>query len=389
MAGRFDICNFRPLAGPASKIKMRKRQVHPAHSFTDRKIDFPLLISVILLTIFGLIMVYDSSVVQAFADYGDKYFYIKQQVIWVVLGFISLGLFSIIDYRFLKKIALPFFLVSVVLLISASLPGLGVAGGGAHRWLKIGPLTIQPAEIIKLSSIIYFATLFEKGKGLWTFLGSLFGISIIVGLLQKDLGSTIVYFLTSVITFILAGAPLFYFYVSIPVMALGFVGFVSTSEYRRQRIAAFLDPFSDPKGYSYQISQVLIALGSGNWFGLGLGQSRQKFEYIPEVTTDSIFAIVGEEFGFIGALVLIGLLSFLIYRSFTIAHGARDDFGKFLGYGLTLWLGIQAALNLAAMVSLVPLTGVPLPFISYGGSALLANLVAIGILLNISRTAKV
>jgi cell division protein FtsW len=359
------------------------------HYEPKRKVDYGLLVSVILLTLFGLVMVYDSSVVQAFQDFGDKYYYIKQQLIWVVLGLGGLGFFSILDYHFLKKIALPFFIGAVLLLIFASLPGLGVAGGGAHRWLRVGPATIQPAEIIKLASIIYFATLFEKGKGLLTFLGSLFLITFIIGFLQKDLGSTVVFFATSVITFIMAGAPLFYFVVSIPVAVLGAVGFIATSEYRRQRIAAFFNPFADPKGYSYHISQVLIALGSGNWFGVGLGQSRQKFQYIPEVTTDSIFAIVGEEFGFFGAVILIGLISFLIYRCFKIADRATDDFGRFLGYGLTLWLGIQAALNLAAMVSLVPLTGVPLPFISYGGSALLANLVAIGILLNISRTAKV
>jgi cell division protein FtsW len=173
------------------------------------------------------------------------------------------------------------------------------------------------------------------------------------------------------------------------VSLLGFLLITFTSDYRKQRILAFLDPFSDPQGYSYHISQVLIALGSGGLTGLGLGQSRQKFEYIPEVTTDSIFAIVGEELGFVGCLVLIGLLSYLIYRGFKISESASDPYGKILAFGLTAWLGIQALINLAAMVSLIPLTGVPLPFISYGGSALLANLVAVGILLNISKRAKI
>lgn len=342
-----------------------------------------------MLTIFGLIMVYDSSVVQAFQDFGDKYYYIKQQLIWVVLGLAAMGFFSVLDYHFLKKIAFPFFLFSLMLLIFASIPGLGEAGGGAHRWLRLGPMTIQPAEIIKLSSIMYFATLFEERKGMFRFVVGLVMVSFIIGFLQKDLGSTIVYFLTSVTTFLLAGAPMGLFVLSFPAVVLGGVGIILSSTYRVERVKAFFDPFADPQGYTYHIAQVLIALGSGNWFGLGLGQSRQKFEFIPEVSTDSIFAIVGEEFGFFGSVALIAMISYLVYRGFEISRSAADDFGRFLGFGLTLWLGIQAALNLAAMVALVPLTGVPLPFISYGGSALLANLVAVGILLNISKTSRV
>ncbi len=352
------------------------------------KADLSLLITVLVLTLFGLIMVYDVSIVQAYQDFGDKYFYIKQQLIWVSLGLFCLFFFSHFNYLNLRKLAVPLFMISLVLLLAVFVPGLGIAAGGAHRWLKIGPLTLQPAEIIKLTSIIFFASLFEKKSGTTGFLIVLSIVTFILGILQKDLGSTIVFFLTSSLIFLLSGAPLNYFILALPVTLIGFVGFVLPSPYRRQRILAFLDPQSDPTGYSYHISQVLIALGSGGWTGLGIGQSLQKFEYIPEVTTDSIFAILGEEFGFLGGLFLILLISFLIYRGFTIAHNAHDRFGQLLGYGLTLWLGIQAALNLAAMVALVPLTGVPLPFISYGGSALLANLVAVGILLNISRTSK-
>ncbi len=263
------------------------------------EIDYRLFIAVIALTIFGLIMVYDSSVVQAFKDFGDKYYYIKQQLIWVLLGFICLGFFSFFDYHNLRKWALPIFIISLLLLVAVFIPGFGVAAGGAHRWLKLGPFTIQPAEIIKLSSIIYFASLFEKRKSMGVFITASVAITFILGALQKDLGSTIVFFLTSILMFIIADAPLMLFFVSLPFIGAAFLGFVLTSTYRKQRVLAFLDPFSDPKGYSYHISQVLIALGSGGWTGLGLGQSRQKFEYIPEVTTDSIFAIVGEEFGFV------------------------------------------------------------------------------------------
>ncbi len=365
-------------------------------STSNGPVDISMLVAVILLVIFGLIMVYDSSVVQAFKDFGDKYLYIKQQLIWVFLGLGAMWFFSKLDYSFLRQIALPFFVVSVILLLAVLIPGLGVNVGGAHRWLKIGPATIQPTEIIKLASIIFFAALFDSGKSLWgknsklgPFALSVGLISFVIGILQKDLGSTIVFFLTSLSIYVVAGAPLNYLMGLIPFSLLGFIIFALTSDYRKHRILAFLDPFSDPQGYSYHISQVLIALGSGGLFGLGLGQSRQKYEYIPEVTTDSIFAIVGEEFGFIGGVVLISLISYLVLRGFKIAQGTTDPFGKLLAAGLTIWLGIQAVVNLAAMVSLIPLTGVPLPFISYGGSALLVNLVAVGILLNISKSAKI
>ncbi len=348
-------------------------------------IDRPILLTTISLVLIGLVLVYDASVVQAFKDYGDKYFYIKQQLIWVVLGFVSLFFFSLFNYSNFKNLALPLFIVGFLFLIAVFIPGLGVAAGGAHRWLKLGIFSIQPAEIVKLSGIIFFAALFERKQNLLPFVLSVTLISFIVGVLQKDLGSTIVFFLTSVAMYVFSGATLKYFYILMPVSVLGFIAFVATSTYRRQRIMAFLDPFADPQGYSYHIGQVLIALGTGGLFGLGLGQSRQKFEYIPEVTTDSIFAIVGEEFGFIGGLVVIGLISYLVYRGFKIAEACEDRFGKLLAFGLTAWLGIQAVINLGAMVSLIPLTGVPLPFISYGGSALLTNLVAIGILLNISK----
>ncbi len=352
---------------------------------TKSKMDFSLLISTIALVGCGLVLVYDASVVQAFKDYGDKYFYIKQQMLWVVLGFGALGFFSFFNYHYLKSLALPFLVISFLLLIAVFIPGLGVSAGGAHRWLRLGAFSIQPAEIIKLASIIFFASLFEKKIVLGPFIVVVGLVSLVIGVFQRDLGSTIVYVGTAVSIFIYAGANLRYFWYMLPVGLIAFLGFVFSSTYRKHRILAFIDPFSDPQGYSYHISQVLIALGSGGIFGLGIGQSRQKYEYIPEVTTDSIFAIVGEEFGFVGCIILISLISYLVYRGFKITENASDDFGRLLAFGLTIWLGLQAVINLGAMVSLIPLTGVPLPFISYGGSALLVNLIAIGILLNISK----
>lgn len=351
-------------------------------------IDFVLLGIVSILTLFGLLMVYDASVVYAFQNFSDKYFYIKQQALWVIIGCVVVAVAYHLDIRFLQKIAAPLLLMSILLLLLVFIPGLGVSAGGAHRWLRIFGLTIQPTEIIKLSAVIYFSNIFEKNIKSIPFFATVAVTCVIIGLFQRDLGSTIVFMITAFGMYFVAGAPLVYFLTTIPIAAVTVVVFTLTSSYRRKRVLAFLDPFSDPQGYSYHILQVLIALGSGGLFGVGIGQSRQKFAYIPEVTTDSIFAIIGEEFGFLGGVILILLFLMLVLRGFKIAKNAPDNYTKLLASGIIIWLGTQTTTNLAAMVSLVPLTGVPLPFISYGGSALLVNLVAIGILLNISKSAK-
>lgn len=347
--------------------------------------DLYLFLITVILVIFGLLMVYDASAVAGLKDAKDSLFYIKQQLIWAVLGISSMIFFAGFNYTKFRSMALPLFLCSFVLLLSVFIPGLGVSGGGAHRWLKFGGITIQPAEIIKLTGVIFLAALFERRVKLSPFLIIVTAVSLVTAVLQKDLGSTIVFAATSAAVYFAAGAPLWHFALSIPAAALAFFFLIFTSFYRSRRILAFLDPFSDPQGFTYHISQVLIALGSGGLLGLGLGHSRQKFSYIPEVSTDSIFGIIGEELGFLGSTFLIILFVFLLLRGFKIAQNSQDNFGKILALGLTSWLGIQITANLSSMTSLLPLTGVPLPFISYGGSALVANLTAIGILLNISR----
>lgn len=348
-------------------------------------LDLPLIIIVAILLIFGLIMVYDASVIQAIRDFKDGYYYIRQQLIWVVIGIFMLTFFSRFNYVFFKKLALPLLIFSFLLLISVFIPGLGASGGGAHRWLKLGPLTLQPAEIIKLTGVIFLASIFEKKAKLLPFLILVGLVSLITAILQKDLGSTIVFVATSAFVYFVAGGVIWHFLLSLPFAVGGLLILIFTSSYRSKRVLAFLDPFSDPQGFTYHISQVLIALGSGGFFGLGLGHSRQKFEYIPEVTTDSIFGIIGEELGFMGVFFLIILFGLLIYRGIKIAENCEDNFGRILALGLICWLGIQIVVNLSSMSALLPLTGVPLPFISYGGSALVANLTAIGILLNISK----
>lgn len=346
--------------------------------------DLGLLLCVCILVVFGLMIVYDVSAIQAYRDFGDSYYYIRQQLIWALLGLGCAFFLANFPYTNLKKFTVFGFILSLILLISVFIPGLGSSAGGAHRWLSLGFFTVQPAEIVKLTSVLFFATVFEKKVSLKLLLLVMIVVAFIMGFLQKDLGSTIVFTLASILIYLVAGGSLWQIIISLPVFVIGFAVLVVTSEYRRKRVLAFLDPFSDPQGFTYHISQVLVALGSGGILGLGLGQSRQKF-YIPEVTTDSIFAVVGEELGFLGGVFVLALFVILILQGFKIAERCPDNFGKILAAGITSWIGIQAIVNLGAMVSFFPLTGVPLPFISYGGSALVANLAAVGILLNISR----
>lgn len=353
--------------------------------FQKLPMDLGLLFGALALVFVGILIVYDASVVHSFRDYGDNYVYVRQQLIWVVLGILGMVGASIFPYQNLKILGQWMFWFSLGLLLAVLVPGLGVGAGGAHRWLNLGFVTIQPAEIIKLTSVIYLASVFEKKTEIRPFLLLVGGVTFVIGVLQKDMGSALVYFLTCLLLYVISGARLKYIWWLLPSSLGAFLLFTLTSSYRQKRLLGFLDPFSDPQGYTYHIGQVLIALGSGGVFGLGLGQSKQKFEFIPEVSTDSIFAIVGEEFGFFGAMLMISLFSFLIYRGFVIAHDTSNRFGSLLAYGLVFWLAVQTLVNLGAMVSVIPLTGVPLPFVSYGGSALLSNMLAIGILLNISK----
>lgn len=346
--------------------------------------DFFLLSVVSLIILIGLIAVFSVSSLQGFRQFNDAYFYIKQQLLWVLVGTIALIFLSKFDYHNLKIFAGPIFLFSLILLVLVFIPGLGVETGGASRWLKIGPLTIQPTEILKLSSVLWLSVVYEKGIQLKPIVLLLAVIIFIISFLQKDLGSAFVMIAILISIYLIAGGSFLKVFLTIPPLIISFILLVLTSDYRKKRVLAFFDPFSDTQGFTYHISQALIALGSGGLFGVGIGASRQKF-FIPEVTTDSIFAVLAEEVGFVGGVFLILLFAFVIIRGFKIAEKCNDNLGKILAGGLTCWLGFQIITNLAAMVALVPLTGVPLPFVSYGGSALVANLAAVGILLNISK----
>lgn len=330
-------------------------------------------------------MVYNASPVTALRDFGDPFYLARLQLIWTLVAVVAGIVAYKINYKIFEQFAPIFMIGAILLLLAVFIPGFGVKIYGAQRWISVGGIfSIQPAEIAKLAYVAYLAALFSKKLKLTPFLVVTALVAAIV-LLQRDLGTTVVISTVGLIMYFLAEAPLAHFFTIIPVGILAAAVFVLGSDYRRSRLLSFLDPTQDPQGTSYHINQILIALGSGGIFGVGLGQSRQKYGFIPEVTTDSIFAIVGNEFGFIGSLILIILFAIIIIRGFQIAKGTNDRFGKLLALGITSWIGVQTFINLAGMVALLPLTGIPLPFISYGGSSLVSVIMSVGILLNISK----
>ena len=348
-------------------------------------VDKPLLLTVLGLLIFGVVMVFNASLVDAIKNHGDKFFYIRRQTIWMVLGLTACYFFSNLPYKLLERFAKPIMISTFILLVAVLIPGISQEVLGARRWIGFGSFVVQPAEIAKFALVIYLASILPKLRHPGPFIGVFLGLAGLV-MLEPDLGTTIVISSIALLMYFASGGPLIHFLIGLPVVAVTGLILILSSDYRRERLLTFFNPTADPLGSSYHIRQVLIALGSGGLFGVGLGQSRQKYLFLPEPATDSIFAIIGEELGFIGAVVLIGAFLFLVWRGYLIALNTQDTFGKLLAIGITSWLGCQVFLNLAAMVALVPLTGIPLPFVSYGGSALVVTLAAVGTLLNISRS---
>ncbi len=343
-----------------------------------------------ILSFFGILMVYDSSVAIAIREFADQYYFVKEQFRWLIIGWFVCSFCTLFDYHRWYKLALPLLGITVVLLLAVFFPGIGVRALGANRWINLGFFILQPAELAKFSIVVYLAAWFsvkEKGR----FLAFLILIAMVFGLviIEPDMGTAAIILLIALSLYFFSGAPLWHFGMLLPILAVGFIGLAVVSPYRMQRLTSFINREHDPLGASYQIRQILLSLGSGGVFGLGLGQSRQKYEYLPEANTDAIFAIIGEELGFIGAIGVICFYAMLLWRGFRIAKEAPDRFGQLLAAGVTSWIGIQTTLNLAAMVAIMPLTGIPLPLISYGGSSLVSVLAGLGILLNVSRQRKV
>lgn len=351
-----------------------------------KKADLALLVSVVALTVFGLFMIYDASSYVAFRDFADKYRYIKDQLFWVMIGFGALSVISFFDYHKYYNLALPILLGSIALLILVFVPGLGLKILGARRWINLGFFVLQPSEFVKLALTIYLAAWFSiKEKGRFLAFLLLIGLVILLVMLQPDMGTAVIILGEAIVMYFLSGGSIWHILSLVPLVGLGGLGLILVEPYRAKRLATFLNPNGSIQTSSYHLRQILISLGSGGLFGVGIGNSLQKYAYLPESTTDSIFAIIAEELGFIGVVVLILVILFVIYRGFYIALRAKDTFGKLLAGGITSMIAIQTIVNLGAQTALLPLTGVPLPFISYGGSALIINLICVGILLNISR----
>lgn len=351
---------------------------------TLKTFDRILFSLVLVVSLFGLIMVYDASVAEAHALFADKYYFLKQQSLWLLLGWLGLLWFSWLPLNWLKKIS-PWLLIAAIgMLVLVLIPGLGTQTLGARRWLNIAGFQLQPTEPAKLFLMIYLAAWLEKSRPMWQFL-LILGIILGLIMLQPDLGTAIVIVMAAVFVFYIAGASLKSLIVLAVLGAAAGSVLIFSSPYRLARLTTYLNPLADPLGSSYHIRQALIAVGSGGVGGLGIGESRQKYQFLPQVTTDSIFAVIAEETGFLGAGSLILILLAIIIRALRIARLAADRFSALLAVGISCWLMLQMAINLGAMLAVLPLTGVPLPFISYGGSSLIVCLAGIGVLLNISR----
>jgi len=358
--------------------------------------DFILIFATLLLLAIGLIMVYSASAIWANYKFADSFFFAKRQLLFAGLGFAAMFMVMNIDYWIIKKWAKPLLIVCFILLIAVLIPGIGVERNGSRSWIGVGAFSIQPSEFIKLAIIAFLAKFLSEQqryittvkKGLFPSLGLIF-LAFGMIMLQPDLGTGTVMVGTCVIMIFIAGARIAHFVVLGFLGLAGFVALVISAPYRIARITSFLDPWQDPQNTGFQIIQSLYAIGPGGLFGLGLGESRQKFFYLPEPQTDFIFAILAEELGFIGGSLVLFLFALLLWRGIKIALGAPDLFGSFLAVGIISMIAIQVMINIGVVTGLMPVTGITLPFLSYGGSSLTLMLMAVGILLNISRYSKI
>ncbi len=354
-----------------------------------KRLIFTLYLLPIFLSIIGLFFVFEASSVLSFSKYGDSFHFFKLQFIWLVVGIGIMFFFSIFDYHKLYYFSFLLIFLTITLLILVLIPGIGSKVGGARRWIDFGLINVQPTEIAKFSIIVYLSSWFMKRerKRFFSFL-ALLGILILLIILQPDMGTAVIVFSLSIVIYFLAGIDLSYLLFLLPLSFVGFVGLIKISPYRFKRLMAFFNPDLDPLGITYHISQILISLSNGGWFGGGFGGSRQKYLFLPEAHTDSIFAIIGEELGFFGSTILLLVYGYLIYKMYQVAVKSSDRFGQLLSGGCLAFFGLQFIINLAGMVNLMPLTGVPLPFISYGGSSILISFALMGILINVGKKAR-
>ncbi len=357
--------------------------------------DKSLIIITGIIIVFGLVMLSSATSAVSYIKYQDSYYFFKRQLFGLSLGLAAFWLFSKFNYHIWQKYAFPMLIASVILLLLVFIPGLKGEWSPTRSWINIFGYSLQPSEFVKLTFLLYLAAWLEsrgkklkemrEGTGPFVIVLSVIGLLM---LLQPDIGTLAIIVFTSLIVYFVAGGNIKHILILIIAGLVALMIMVKLIPYQADRFKCYLDPNLSPNDICYQVNQSMIAVGSGGFWGRGLGASRQKFMYLPEVKSDSIFAIIGEETGLIFSGSLVALFIFLFYRGFRIAKRAPDNYGTNLAIGIVTWLVIQAMINIGGMINLIPMTGVPLPFVSYGGSAILAALAAVGILVNISKQTR-
>lgn len=354
--------------------------------------DFTIFFTVLILVSFGLVMVFSASYITSLESRGDAFFFLRRQAFWLVLGLLGMFTTANINYWKWRKLSLLLLLFNFLLLVAVFIPGLGIEINEARRWIGFGGLNVQPSEFSKLALVIFTAAFLSKKnldlQNFWTssFIPlTLMAANFLLILAQPDMGTALALAIITGTVVFSAGIPLkqLFFLVTLSTPAVFYLMISET--YRLKRLFSFLDPWADPLGTGYHIIQSLYALASGGLFGVGLGRSRQKLYYLPEPQNDFIFAIIGEELGFLGAVTIMMLFFILIWRGFKTAFEAPDTFGSLLAVGVTAMVGVQALINIAVVTGSIPVTGINLPFISAGGSSLFFTMCGMGILMNISR----
>ena len=358
--------------------------------------DFLLIVIILSLLVIGLIMVYSASSAWAMYKFQDSFYFAKRQLLFAGIGVLAMFFTATIHYMVWKKYANILLISCFALLILVLIPGIGLVRNGAQSWIGVGAFSIQPSEFIKFALLCYLDKYCEAHrtemptlkKGLFPTLGLVF-LAFALIMLQPDLGSGAVLVGTCMVVIFIAGVAIRHYVMLGFIGVIGFVVLVLSAPYRMERITSYLDPWSDPLGSGFQMIQSLYAIGPGGLFGLGLGESRQKYFYLPEPQTDFIFAIISEELGFFGGALIIILFFLLLWRGIRIALGAPDMFSSLLAAGIITMVTLQATINIGVVTGLFPVTGITLPFLSYGGSSLTLILATVGVLLNISKYSKI
>ncbi len=358
-----------------------------------REIRISLAIIVITLISVGCVMIYSSSGIYALQELGDRSYFLTRHLMFLTLGLIAMFAVMCLDYRDIQKYAKPLMVISLFLLVLVLIPGIGKSSWGARRWFKLGPLHFQPSELAKITILIYVADYLSRKKAkIHHFFDGILPILIVMGMFcllivkQPDLGNSVLIAVIVMMLAFIAGANMKHL-LGMCLMSLPALYYlVAKVPWRMKRIMAFLDPWQDSQGVGFQLSQSQIALGSGGAFGVGLGKSVQKLFYLPAAHTDFILSIIGEELGLVGTLFVVFLFVAFMWQGARIAKRTMNSFGYYLSFGIVAIIGMQAVVNIGVSIGAFPTKGLPLPFVSYGGSALIFNLAAIGLLLNISRT---